>query len=574
MEEKRWLNHYDEGVPHTLEPYPPLTLLDYLAVTARQRPAHPAIFFKGRWLTYGQLARLSDAFAAALVELGVKKGDRLALLLPNCPQFIIAEVGAWKVGAIITPLNPLYSERELIGLLAGSGAETVVVLTSWYTRIKSVQPRTALKRVIATSIKEYLPLLVSFLFTLIKERREGHRIRLQAPDLWLRDLLKGYALAPRLDTLVGPDDPAVILMSGGTTGTPKGALGRHRSLVAAALQSHAWLQPVWEDWHDIVMLPVPLFHAYGCIGGQGTAFVGHNPLVLIPDPRDITDVIRTIGWARPTFFIAVPTLFNALLNHPAVNAGRVDLRSIKLCFSGAAPLPVATKQRFEALTGACILEAYSLTEAMLASTCSPVRGLNKLGSVGVPLSDVELHIVDMETGERSLDPGEVGEVIMRAPQLMSGYWQNVTETVDALRVHGSGGRWLHTGDLGWMDDDGYIFLVERKKDLIKTSGYQVWPREIEEVIALHPAVAEVGVAGVPDARQGEAVKAWVVLHPGTSTTSDDIRRHCQSKLAPHKVPQVEFCHELPKTIIGKVRRRTLVEPQASQEEEGNRWCQR
>jgi long-chain acyl-CoA synthetase len=565
MEEKRWLKHYDEGVPHTLEPYPPHTLLDYIADTAGQRPAHPALIFKGRWLTYGQLARLSDAFAAALADLGVKKGDRLALLLPNCPQFIIAEVGAWKVGAIVTPLNPLYSERELTGLLAGSGAETVVALTSLYTRIKNVQPHTALKRVIATSIKEYLPLLHSFLFTLIKERKEGHRIRLHATDLWLRDLLKGYALAPRLGTPVGPDDPAVILMSGGTTGTPKGALGRHRSLVAAGLQSHAWLQPVWEDWHDIVMLPVPLFHAYGCIGGQSIAFIGHNPLLLIPDPRDITGVIRTIGHIRPTFLIAVPTLFNALLNHPDVNTGRVDLRSIRLCFSGAAPLSVATKQRFEALTGARILEGYSLTEAMLASTCSPIRGLNKLGSVGVPLPDVELRIVDMETGEQVLAPGEVGEVIMRAPQLMSGYWESVTETAQVLQIHGSDGLWLHTGDLGYMDDDGYVFLVERKKDLIKTSGYQVWPREVEEVIALHPVVAEVGVAGVPDALKGEVVKAWVVLHPGSAASAEEIRRHCQSKLAPYKVPtQVEFRHKLPKTMIGKVRRRTLVENRAAQ----------
>jgi long-chain acyl-CoA synthetase len=239
MEEKPWLKHYDEGVPHTSEPYPPHTLLDYIADTAGQRPAHPAICFKGRRVTYGQLARLSDAFAAGLADLGVKKGDRLALLLPNCPQFIIAEVGAWKVGAIVTPLNPLYSERELTGFLAGSDAETVVALTSLYTRIKSIQPHTALKRVIATSIKEYLPLLLSFLFTLIKERKEGHRIRLHATDLWLSDLLKGHASARRPDTVIGPDDPAVILMSGGTTGIPKGALGRHRSLVAAGLQSHA-----------------------------------------------------------------------------------------------------------------------------------------------------------------------------------------------------------------------------------------------------------------------------------------------------------------------------------------------
>jgi long-chain acyl-CoA synthetase len=564
MEEKRWLKHYDEGVPHTLEPYPSRTLLDYIADTARQQPDHPAMFFKGRRVTYGELARLSDAFSAALTDLGVKKGDRLALLLPNCPQFIIAEVGAWKVGAIVTPLNPLYSERELAGILMACGAETLVALTPLYTRIKSLQPHTVVKRVIVTNIKEYLPPLLSLLFTLIKERKEGYRIRLHADDLRLRDLLKRYTHASRTDTAVTPDDAAVILMSGGTTGSPKGALGQHRSLVAAGLQSHAWLQPIWHDWHDIVMLPLPLFHAYGFIGAQSIAFVGHNPLLLIPNPRDIPDVVRTMCCVRPTFLIGVPTLFRALLNHSGVMAGKVDLRSIKLCFSGAAPLLVDIKQRFEALTGARILEGYSLTEAMLASTCNPVRGKNKLGSVGMPLPDVELRIVDMETGGRSLLAGEVGEIIMRAPQLMSGYWENLPETALALRAHGADGPWLHTGDLGYLDDDGYVFLVERKKDLIKTSGYQVWPCEVEEVIAWHPAVLEVGVAGVPDALKGEVVKAWVVLRPGMSATAEDIRLYCWQRLAPYKVPaQIEFRRELPKTMIGKVRRHMLVEDPAA-----------
>jgi long-chain acyl-CoA synthetase len=463
----------------------------------------------------------------------------------------------------------------LTDLLVTCGAETLVALTPWYTRVKRLQSHTALTRVIATNIKEYLPPLQSFLFTVMKEKRGGHRVQLHAGDLWLQDLLKRYAQAPRPDIAVGPDDAAVILMSGGTTGTPKGAVGQHRCLTAAGLQSHAWLRPVWVDWHDIVMLPLPLSHAYGCIGGQSIAFVGRNPLVLIPDPRDIAALVRTIVRIRPTFLIGVPTLFSVLLDQPEVQAGKGDLHSIKLCFSGAAPLPADTKQRFESLTGARILEGYSLTEAMLASTCNPVCGPQKLGSVGMPLPDVALRIVDMDTGERELTSGEVGEIIMRAPQLMSGYWQNASETADALRVHGAGGPWLHTGDLGWMDDDGYVWLVERKKDLIKTSGYQVWPREVEEVIALHPAVADVGVAGVPDVRKGEVVNAWVVLRPGMSATADDIRRHCQAQLALYKVPaQIEFRHELPKTMIGKVRRHMLADHRASREDEGSLSCQR
>jgi long-chain acyl-CoA synthetase len=233
--------------------------------------------------------------------------------------------------------------------------------------------------------------------------------------------------------------------------------------MAVGLQSHAWIQPVWEDWHDSVMLPLPLFHAYGFIGGQSIAFVGHNPLLLIPNPRDIADVVRTMGRVRPTFLIGVPTLFSALLNHPGVMGRKVHLRSIKLCFSGAAPLLADTKQRFEVLTGARILEGYSLTQAMLASACNPVRGPNKLGSVGMSLSDVELRIVDMKTGERGLAMGEVGEIIMRAPQLMSGYWENVMETAQALRPHGASGLWLHTGDLGYLETMAISFSSSARK---------------------------------------------------------------------------------------------------------------
>ena len=558
MGEKPWLTHYDAGVPHTLAPYPPWTLLDYLADTVRQRPAHPALLFKGGCVTYRMLEQRSDAFAAALAHLGLAKGDRVALLLPNCPQFVIAELGAWKAGAIVAPLNPLYSADELTTALVDCGAETLVVLTPFYERIKSLQPHTALKHIIATNIKEYLPPLLKVMFTIVQEKKGGHRIQLAPEDHWLRGLLKAFARAPRPEVLVCPDDPAVILRSGGTTGTPKGVVGLHRCLVASGLQIHAWLQPVWEDWRDIIMMPLPLFHVYGLVGGQSTAFVGHNPLSLIPNPRDMTDVLRTIRQVHPTFLAGVPTLFIALLNHPAVQTGKVNLRSIKSCFSGAAPLLADTKRRFEELTGGRLVEAYSLTESMLAATCNPVQGPNKIGSVGMPLPDVEIRIVDTATGERLLPSGEVGEIILRAPQLMPCYWHNASETGVVLRRHGAGGPWLYTGDLGTMDDDGYLFVVERKKDVIKTSGYQVWPREIEEVLATHPAVAEVGVAGIPDAVKGEAPKAWVVLRSGTSVTADELRGYCRERLAPYKVPtHVEFRADLPKNLIGKVLRRML-----------------
>jgi long-chain acyl-CoA synthetase len=558
MREKPWLAHYDEGVPQTLAPYPLHTLLHYVAETVQQRPDHPAILFKGRSVTYEALAGLSNACAAALVDMGIKPDDRVALLLPNCPQFLIAELGAWKAGAIVVPLNPLFSPDELRHLLVDCGAETMVTLAPFYQRVKSVQPHTALKRVIATSIGEYLPPLLHVAYALTQALPSAHRVQLQSGDAWFKSLLSRYAQAAPPAVVRGLHDPAVILFSGGTTGIPKGAVGLHGGLVNAGLQIHAWLRSVWEDWRDIILLPLPLCHAYGYIAGQSVALVGHNPLALIPDPRDVRDILRTIHRVRPTFVAGVPALFTALLAHPEVQTGRVDVQSIKCCFSGAAPLAAGAKQRFEALTGGRIVEGYSLTEAMLACICNPVRGQQKEGSVGLPLPDIEIDIVDTDTGTRSVAPG-VGEVILRAPQLMQSYWQNPPATAAALRTRDAGGPWLYTGDLGYLDTDGYLFLVDRKTDLIKTSGYQVWPREIEDIIATHPAVAEVGVTGVPDAVKGEVATAWVVVRPGASTTAGDIRAYCREHLAPYKVPAtVEFCHALPKTpLVGKVMRHKL-----------------
>ncbi len=560
MEMTPWFKHYDEGVPRTLRPYPERTLLDYIADTAREHPDHPALLFKGLRVTYGELERLSDAFAVALAGLGVKKGDRVALLLPNSPQFIIAELGAWKAGATVFPLNPIYTESELEGPLNNCAPETIVTLTLFYNRVKSIQPNTKLKRVIASNIKEFLPPVLRFLFTLVKEKKEGHRIRLQPGDFWFSDLLKTTGSERKPSVSVSPDDPAIILLSGGTTGTPKGAVGTHRSLVSSGLQMDLWVKNLKSELQDIVMLPLPLFHVYANAGIQCEAFVSGSTLSLIPNPRDIKDVLHAIRKDRPTFFISVPTLFIALLNHPDVKAGKVDFKSIKLCISGAAPLMAETKKSFEELTGGRILEGYSLTEAMMACTVNPALGVKKIGSIGIPLPDVEARIVDPDEGDKILPAGEVGEILLRAPQLMQGYWQNPEETAGVLRVHGEGGPWLHTGDLGYMDEDGYIFIVDRKKDVIKPSGFQVWPREVEEVISSHPAVLEVGVAGVPDDYQGEAVKAWVVLRSGQKATTDEIRQFCRQKLAPYKVPKhIEFREGLPKSMVGKVLRRLLAE---------------
>jgi long-chain acyl-CoA synthetase len=333
-------------------------------------------------------------------------------------------------------------------------------------------------------------------------------------------------------------------------------LGTHRAYTITGLQLAAWLSPVLERG-DKILLPLPLFHVYANVGVQSFAFVTGNPLALVPNPRDLPDLLGTIRHVRPAFFNGVPTLYTALLNHPDVVSGKVDFKTIKCCFSGAAPLLAETKHRFESITSGRIVEGYSLTEAMMALCVNPVSGTNKIGSVGVPLPDVEVRIVDGETGTGTLPAGQTGEICFSALQLMSGFWNRPDETADVLRK-GDDGIWLHTGDLGYLDDDGYLFIVDRKKDLIKTSGYQVWPREVEEALAAHPAVADVGVAGVPDAAKGEAVKAWVVLRPNTTASGDELKAFCRDRLAPYKIPgHIEFRTDLPKTMVGKVLRREL-----------------
>ncbi len=508
------------------------------------------------WDIQQQANRLSNALAA----LGVKRGDRVALLLPNCPQFFVAEFGAWKAGAVVVPLNPIYSERELELALTSTGASLVVVLTPFYQRIKNIQARTQVRRVIGSSIKEYLPPALRLLFTLFKEKKDGHRITIAADDAWFQPLLREHRSSPRPAVTVRPDDKAVILSSGGTTGTPKGVVGLHRHYVAAGRQLHEWTKSALTPMVDAIMLPLPMFHVYANVGVQPLAFVAPAPLSLVPNPRDIGDLLKTIRQVKPAFFNGIPTLYTAILNHPDVRAGKVDLSCIKLCFSGAAALMAETKRQFEEATGARIIEGYSLTEGMMACCVNPVKGTNKIGSIGLPLPDVEVRIVDAEHGTREMAPREVGELILRAPQYMAEYWNNPAETAETLREHGAGGPWVYTGDLAYMDDEGYIFLVDRKKDMLKTSGFQVWPREIEEVLAAHPAVMEVSVAGVPDATKGEVPRAWVVLKAGQTATEDELRAYCREGLAPYKVPaKIEFRKDLPKTMVGKVLRRVLVE---------------
>jgi long-chain acyl-CoA synthetase len=555
MPERPWLLHYDTGVPHTLSPYPEITMLDLLRDSARENPDDVAFFFMGSTISWREIELKSSAFAAALREQGVGKGDRVAVLMPNSPQMIIAEFGIWKAGGIVVLLNPLYTEHELERAICESESEMAVVLTLFYAKVNRIRSRTPLKRVIATSIKEYLPPIKRMLFTALKEQRDGHRVALQPDDQTMAGMIERHAQSSVPELRVAPRDPALFLFSGGTTGNPKCVIGRHEALVMTGMQSNAWFDSAFEKRKIVMMLNLPLFHVFAQVAVMASGFVRRASMVLMPDPRDVGDLITTIKRHKVEMMAGVPTLFNALSSHPRLRRDPKALRSLRLIISGASSLHLETRKRFEELTGGYIIEGYGLTEALASPVCSPVRGEKKTGSVGMPATDVEIRIVDAEKNDELLPPGEVGEILIRSPQNMSGYWKNPEETESVLR-----NGWIHTGDLGYLDEDGYLFVVDRKKDVIKVSGFQIWPREVEEVISKHPSVLEAGVAGVPDDYQGEAVKAWIVLRPACNLDAATLQAHCRKELAAYKVPKhIEFCDSLPKSAVGKVLRRVLVE---------------
>jgi long-chain acyl-CoA synthetase len=558
MSTRPWLANYDEGVPATLAPYADETLVDLVRQRVREKPGAPALRFEGAVTSYATLLREAEAFGRALERRGVRPGDRIALVLPNCPQFVIAELGAWMAGAIVAPVNPTYPDEELAGLLTRAGARTVVSLAPFYERVKSVQPRTPVRHVIVAHVRDALPWAKGWLFRLRRDQTDGHGIQPRDGDEAWRDLLASHRGERPAVPLPRASAPAILLPSGGTTGTPKWVVGDHGGLVMAGRQLSAWLSGVLTSWRDTLLVPLPLFHVYGAAGVQSLAFTGGLSLALVANPRDTRGLLATIRRERPAFLCAVPTLLTALMSHPDAEKTKPAFRAVKLCFSGAAPLLAETRRRFEELTGGVVMEGYSLTEAQMATIANPAAGPKKTGSIGMPLPDVDLRLVDVETGTRDVAPGEQGELLLNAPQLMRGYWERADETADALRRDDRGVTWLHTGDIGFMDPDGYLFLTDRKKELIKVSGFQVWPREIEEVLATHPAVLEAGVAPIVHGVKGELPKAWVVLRAGSDATAKEIREFCKERLVPYKVPvAVSIVADLPKSAVGKVLRRKL-----------------
>ncbi|MCD6401899.1 MAG: long-chain fatty acid--CoA ligase [Anaerolineales bacterium] len=552
MENRSWLKHYDEGVPKTID-YPKVPLFYFLEESARKYPDKPCTIFKGAEISYKEMNNLTDRLAAGLAEIGVKKGDRVGIFIPNTPQFLMAYFATLKAGGIVVATNPLYSPKEIEHQANDSGMEVMIVMSNFYNTVKEVQPKTKIKKLIVTNIKETLPPLTAFLFTLLKEKKSGFRVELAEGDIWMQDLIAKHKPEDKPDVKVGPDDIAIFQYSGGTTGTPKAAISLHRNLVANTLQIRYWLPNIAEG-DEVVLMAIPLYHVYGMLAGMNFGLAAGASIVMVPNARDIKDDLENLQKYKATIFPGVPTLYNAINNWPDVLEGKYDLSSIKACISGSAPLMRETKEKFEALTGGTVFEGYGLSEAPTATHCNPVLGVNKTGSIGMPMPDVDARIVSLDDGVTVLPVGEIGELVVKGPQVFKGYFNMPTETANALRDD-----WLYTGDIAYMDDDGYFYIVDRKKELIKPGGFQVWPREVEEVISENPKVLEVGVAGVPDPYRGETVKAWVVLKPGQTANEDEIREWCKGRLAKYKVPTyVEFIDELPKTTVGKILRRELV----------------
>jgi len=559
MTEKPWLANYDKGVPHTIE-IPNVPFFHFLDESARKYPDRACTIFKGAVVTFQEMNAISDHIAAALVDMGVKKGDRVGIFMPNTPQFVMAYYGILKAGGVVVATNPLYTPREIEHQASDAGIEYMFVMTNNYEKIKDAQPKTKIKKLIVTNLKETLPPVLRVLFTLASEKKKGFRIEggLRDGDIWLQDLLSKYQNASRPALEIDPNDTALFQYSGGTTGVSKGAIALHRNLVANTLQLKSWVHTL-DVGHEVFLMAIPLFHVYGMVAGVGLAIAFGAGRVMVPDPRDLKDVLGSITKYKTTVFPGVPAMYNAINNYPDAKAGKYDLGSIKLCVSGSAPLLRETKEEFERLSGGTLVEAYGLSEAPTGTHGNPVMGANKTGSIGMPFPNMECRVVSLDDGETDLPQGEIGELVMHGPQVMKGYHNMPTETANTLRQDKNGKIWLYTGDIVRMDEDGYFYIVDRKKELIKPGGFQVWPREVEEAIADNPKVLEVGVAGIPDPYRGETVKAWVVVKPGETLTQEELKAFCKERLAAYKVPtHYEFRDELPKTTVGKILRRELV----------------
>lgn len=558
--EKPWLSQYPPEIPASLD-LKEETVQNYLKQTAEKFPDKVAIHFMGKEFTYKQVFRYAKKMAAYLQSLGIEKGDRVAIMLPNTPQSVISYYAILMAGGIVVQTNPLYMERELEYQMKDSGAKAIITLDILFPRVSKVIANTDLENVIVTAIKDYLPFPKNLVYPFIQKKQYGIivNVKHEGQNHLFNEIMKLPAGEIKEYEFNFEEDLALLQYTGGTTGFPKGVMLTHKNLVSNAAMCNAWLYKC-KPGKETVLGILPFFHVYGMTAVLILSVMQGSKMVLLPkfDPET---TLKTIQKHKPTLFPGAPTIYIGLLNHPDLK--KYDLSSIDSCISGSAPLPVEVQESFEEITGGKLVEGYGLTES------SPVTHANFLwdqkrvkGSIGVPWPDTDSVVLSMETGE-PLPPGEIGEIAVKGPQIMKGYWNRPEETEQVLRD-----GWLLTGDLGYMDEEGYFYVVDRKKDMIIAGGFNIYPREIEEVLYEHPAVQEVVAAGIPDPYRGETVKVYVVLKEGSKVTEEELNEYSRKHLAAYKVPRLyEFRKELPKTAVGKILRRALVDEEKAKRQE-------
>ena len=547
--EELWSKAYDEGVRRKVE-IPDINLYQLLERTAKRYPDKKATSYFNASLTYSQLLNQVDIFAAVLAKKGIGKGDRVAVMLPNCPQYLISYFALARLGAIVAQTSPLYKSDELLFELQDAECKWIILLDLLYPVLSPIEKQSSLEGVIFTRVSDYFPFHLKMLYP-IKQLKEGTKVKVPSRSnyYWFKSLISQSTGTPP-EVKIDPDqDVALFQFTGGTTGRPKGAQLTHKNVVANAYQTKEWLGNDCQEGKERILDVLPLFHSYGMTTTMNLSVLIGGTLILLPR-FDLEQVLKIIEKDKPTLFPGVPTLYVAIINHPEI--GKYDLSSIKSCISGAAPLPVEVQRRFEELTGGKLVEGYGLSEASPVTHCNPVMGRGKEGSIGIPMSNTRASIIDVETGEE-LPVGEKGELALTGPQVMKGYWKRPEET-EAVLEDG----WLYTGDIATMDEDGFFFIVDRKKDMIISGGFNVYPREVEEVLYEHPAVKEAVVCGISEEYHGEVVKAYIVIKEDRETSEEEIIAFCKEKLSAYKVPkEVDFRQELPKTMVGKILRREL-----------------
>ena len=558
--ERPWFQFYDDGIPHTLNLDIPASVIpEFLEQAARNHPRQAVTVFMGARMSYRGLYNRVRRLAGALSQLGVGKGDRVAIMLPNCPQMLIAYYAVLSLGGVTVLTNPLYVERELEHQWGDAGVKLVITLDLFYPKTKTVGTALGVSHIIVTGIQDYLPMTKKMLLPL-ELRRQGRWVDVEYDHQYILPFrhLAERKQPPPPSVSLQPDDLACLQYTGGTTGLPKGAMLTHRNLLASVTQIRSFLLQGHQETEDKVVAILPLFHVYGMNGVMNLGVLIAATLVLLPR-LEIKDLIQAIKTEKPTFFLGVPALYTAVLNFAGIE--KIDLTSIKVCFSGAAPLPVEIIKQFEERTGSRIAEAYGMTEASSVTHVNPRHGKRKFGSVGIPIIGTDAKIVDVDDENKVLGPNEAGELLIKGPQIMQSYWNDPQETADAFAEDG----WLRTGDIAEMDEDGYFTIVDRKKDLIISSGYNVYPREVEEVLYQHPKIEQAAVIGLPNKVRGERIAAYIKLKDGQQATKGEIRKFCTEHLADYKRPRtIEFRDELPLSLAGKVLRRALREAELAQ----------